>query len=198
MLAKGIMLGVSSYYEVVSDLLLSRFEADPQLRSAFASMWGYGSGMYAWFDQLTASEVAQITHKQEPAVVDELRQLLRAAEAFPHAYIEKTHEEHVAVLTMAFAESQVEQPGELAQSVVYGTRQWTLDTELSILPAEELGRLSNHLRRISVVEAVNRARHREKLSIEYYRDAVSRELTELVECYCVAADRTHSILIGFT
>ena len=191
-------MGISSYYEIVPDALLSQLTSRKQLVSAFECMWGYGSGMYSWFEELGDDELEEILSEQSPEAVETLRELLTSAESFRSAYIEKTHEDHKTMLTQAFSANGAATPVQMAEEVVYGLQDWGFETELKIVSREEAAALSAHLRRLSVTEVVDCFELGERSSPQYWREKLARELQKLIDCYGLAAERGHPVLVGTT
>ncbi|MEL6381055.1 MAG: hypothetical protein AAFQ89_01000 [Cyanobacteria bacterium J06626_18] len=82
-------MSVSSYYEVMPQVLLDRLTSDPELLSALNTLWGHGSGMQYWFDQIEESELEEIMAEHSEATVKTLRELVSRIKNFPSAYIKK-------------------------------------------------------------------------------------------------------------
>lgn len=115
-------MGISSYYEIVPEPLLARLTGNKQLLSVFECMWGCGSGMYFWFEEM--------------------------------------------------------------------------EEEDELVSPKEAAALATHLQRLSVDEVVGQFELGERVPVEAWRESLSGELKELIDCYCLAGKRGHHVLVG--
>lgn len=189
-------MGISSYYEIVPQGMLTRLASDADVLSAFDCMWGYGSGMYSWFDEIDGDELDEITSEQSPAAVQALRELLASAQSFPSAYIEKTHEAHETMLTSAFAAAGERDPGKLASTVVYGAEEWGHDTELNIVAPDCSRSIAQAMTGLVARDIIATYDLGDRTPVPVWRDDLTRELEDLIECYRVAAQLGHPVLVG--
>lgn len=179
-------MGISSYYEVVPEPLLDAVADDDEVCVAFESLWGYGSGMYSWFQELSEEEIAEVTGAQgiSAPAVERLRELLIDAQPYPSAYIEKTHFEHEALLQAAFAKLGAPDPRKLTKTMIFGQREWSADSRLAITTPERCRELSSWIMRLNVAETAP--------------EDLAEELQQLIACHLCAAESGHYLVIGST
>ncbi|MBE9059513.1 hypothetical protein [cf. Phormidesmis sp. LEGE 11477] len=197
-------MGISTYYEVVPDSILSQLSQDEELRAVFSRLWGYGSGMYWWFKQIDDGEIEEITEGQSPVAIQRLRERLLNVQRFPTGYLEKTHEIHEALLLTAFNSRHEAQANELARIAISGAERWVHETEpcyesdlyiVSHQISQQLAELMKHIEIERLVASFDLGSRR---PIEAWRESLTSELQGLIDCYRAAAEFGHSVLVGIS
>lgn len=187
-------MGYSSYHEVVPDSLLARVSAEADVWRAFRRMWGHGSGMYVWFEQLSPAEIEEACEGVPPAGVAALRELLRTSRSYPNGFIGKTHEEHRAILGAAF--SRVGASADLARVIVDGESDLGMDTALRCTSSAACQRAVDALRRVDLREAVLAFPLGPRKPADLWRESLLQELARLTEALEAAAADGHQVIVG--
>lgn len=193
-------MGVSSYYEVLPQRLVDAVRDDNELASAIDCLWGQGSGMFAWFNELDEPLIGEIADSRHVSrwAIRKLRDLLRSSEPVNGAYIEKTHCEHELMLRGAFAVLGASDAKELARVAVLGECDWGFGTQLAEVGHTRCLQLAKYMRQVDVSKTVLELELASRTSVELCRESLKSELKELIACYCSAADEGNSVLTGVT
>ncbi len=189
-------MGVSTYYEVAPDSMLSEFASDQALTSAFKSMWGYGSGMYWWFKEIDEEEIEEITEGQSPAAVSKLKRILLSAEELPGCYIEKTHDIHETLLTSAFKSAGELNAEKLARVAISGELRWNQETDLYIVSQKTSQQLAQLMANIIPKDLVTSFDLGERRPVDAWHEILTSELSGLIQCYSSAAHLGCPVLLG--
>ncbi len=194
------IMGVSSYYEIVPQELIDAIRSDIDLASAIDCLWGYGSGMYAWFAELDEHEIKEIVHcrRISNASVEKLRNLLSRSEAFPAAYIEKTHEAHESMLHTAFMKHGAQNANELASVSVMGDGDWGFGTRLAFVSNKRCQELAAYMEDCDIIEIVRDFTRSNGTYGSLWRKGLTSELQSIIRCYRIASAKGHHVLTGST
>jgi hypothetical protein len=130
--------------------------------------------------------------------MERLRQLLTRSQPFPSAYIEETHFEHVAMLQKAFEKFGAANPKKLAETVVFGQREWSADSRLAITTPERSRELRPWLKHLNVADVVQAFDLGPRVPGELWRDGLVMELQQLVDCHSCSAESGHYLVLGST
>jgi hypothetical protein len=181
---------------VVPEPLLDAIADDDEVCAALESRWGYGSGIYSWFQELSEEEIAEVTGAQgiSAPAVERLRELLIDAQPYPSAYIEKTHFEHEALLQAAFAKLGAPDPRKLTKTMIFGQRVGSSDSRLAITSPERSRELRPWLERLNVAEVVRAFDLGPREPADLWREGLEGELQQLVNCHACAAEAGHYVV----
>ena len=199
-------MSVSSYYEIVPQTWLDSLINDPDLISVFCSMWGYGSGMYFWFNEIEELELEDIVSEHSKTTVNTLRELLSSMESFSSAYIEKTHKAHITMLSSEFAAAGASNPEEFARIVVDGYEEWGHGTDLAITNPQHCTSMAVLMKDFVVADILDEHSSKfpapteswQRQSLTWHLQDLKQELQGLIDCYCLAARMNHPVLTGFS
>ena len=189
-------MGVSTYYEIVPESLLTYLKDNKNVRDVFENMWCNGNGMYSWFKEIDEYEIEEITEGHKKQDVEQLKKTLEASTKFESAYIEKTHDILEEIIFRNFEDQKINNASELAKIIIYGEYSWSDDNYFWFAPLSRLKELSNLLKLINIKASVAAYDLGNRHPVDLWREDLEMELKFLIECYSEAAKLNHYILIG--
>lgn len=189
-------MGVSTYYEIVPESLLTYLKENKNVCDVFESMWCNGNGMYSWFQEIDEDEIEEITEGHQKQDIEQLKKTLDSATKFESAYIEKTHDILEEIIYRHFEEQKVNNARDLAKIIIYGEESWSDDNYFWLIPDSRLKELADLLKFINVKASVAAYDLGNRHPVELWREDLEMELNFLINCYSSAAKLNHYVLIG--
>lgn len=189
-------MSVCTFYEVISDDLLSQIAGDAGLIEVLEQIWCI-VGIYNVFNELDAEEVEEITEDLPGKSVKQLRKMLNAAASFTYASTEGSYDLHKVGFTNALTELGVDQAETIFKLLFNGEKQWLPDSySFQIVSSQTCAKLADILNQIQPTEAIKHYDFSQYDSPEHWTEDIQAELSDLIECYKQAARHNASVLIG--
>ena len=194
-------MGMSSYFEVVPDQLNDAIARDPKLACVIECLWGVGTGMFTWFQELPDSEVESISQGCSKIVSEDIARLRRLFAELPHvpnAYIEKTHDLHQAMLSSAFSRLGASTSDELADLAVFGNGNWPQAPAIAQVTHTQCKQLASLLARVDARSVVDAFDLNGRTPEDTWRADLTTELEAMIDCYIHAGDNGRYVITATT
>jgi len=183
-------MGYSQYFEVWPHSLADKVVQDADAWGAFRALWGHGSGMHDWFDELDDEELAEILADVRREGADRLRAALASAPAHPSAFLYKSMAAHLSIMRTAFGSGREQ----LADIALHGGRAVRPGDALRVIEHGECRTIYETLK-ASDLDALVRSNCAPS-GCHPDEEALHSELGELMEVYRLATEDGHQVITG--